>query len=277
MATSHPLEEPPYRSYEELRRDRVPVFLSTAAKRLFWPLDGVFPAAISVMKTPRSADDIEPFFRPDTGSGGTWHEISQLSLTEPKVSSVEASVRELDEWEGEWLRWHENHACKPDSDPKYVTYGDLSDEDRPFADEPDEDGNWEADSDTEFLVKCCGEDRPLRKRGIKLVVTSSAGNGGFVTIRDYVGAVHPWLMSMHADIVSADSLAQMRPMPPAAPPTELMVGEGPKHRMVEKISWLRKHGGGPPLPPAAQASRDRFLARIRAEREERGRRNQAKE
>jgi hypothetical protein len=48
-----------------------------------------------------------------------------------------------------------------------------------------EDGGWESDSDTEFLVRCCGEDRPLRKAA-KLVVTPSAGNH-FVTVQDYVG------------------------------------------------------------------------------------------
>lgn len=83
-------------------------------------------------------------------------------------------------------------------------------------------------------------------------------------------------MSMREDIVSADALANLRPGPPA-PPTELMVGSGPSHRMAEKIGWLRNHGGGPPLPPAAQATRDKFLAMIRAEREERERKNQVKE
>lgn len=82
------------------------------------------------------------------------------------------------------MAWHRDHAGG-EFDPEYVTYRDLSDEDRPFANDPKEDGSWEEDSDTEFLVKCCGEDRPLRKRGIKLVVTHSAGNR-FVTVHDYV-------------------------------------------------------------------------------------------
>lgn len=188
MATSHSgqAEEPPYRSYKELRSDHVHVLFSPATKRLFWPLDGVFPTAISVMKTPRSPDDLEPYFQPDTGGSGsgTWHEISQLPLTEPKVSSVEASVYDLDQWEFDWMAWHRDHAGG-EFDPEYVTYGDLSDEDRPYANDPKEDGSWEEEEDTEFLVKCCGEDRPLRKRGVKLVVTPSAGNH-FVTVHDYV-------------------------------------------------------------------------------------------
>jgi hypothetical protein len=192
MATSQSAQsdEPPYRSYKELGRDDIRVRFSPATKRLFWPLDGVFPATISVMKTPRSPNDLEPFFRPDTegsgSGGGTWHEISQLPLTEPKVSSVEASVADLDQWEADWIEWHGHHTAE-EFNQEYVTYGDLSDEDRPWAEEPKEDGSWEEDSDTEFLIRCCGEDRPLRKRGLKLVVTPPVGGDHhFVTIHDYV-------------------------------------------------------------------------------------------
>lgn len=177
-------ERPTYRSFKDLRGDpTVAVFFSPAAKRLFWPLDGVFPTALSVMKTPRSADDLEPYFQ-HTPGGGTWHEIAQMPLTEPKVSSVEASACDLEQWEPDWAAWHGHHEGEM-ADPEYVTYGDLSDEDRPYAKEPREDGSWEEDSDTEFLVRCCGQDRPLRKRGRKLVVTPAAG-GDFVTVHDYV-------------------------------------------------------------------------------------------
>lgn len=176
----------PHRSFKELRSDpAVAVVFSPAAKRLVWPLDGVFPTALSVMQTPRSADDLEPYFQQTLGGGGTWHEIAQLPLTEPEVSSVEASVYDLERWESDWVAWHGYHEGEPGAGPEYVTYGDLSDEDRPYATEPKEDGSWEEDSDTEFLVRCCGQDRPLRKRGRTLVVTPAAG-GHFVTVHDYV-------------------------------------------------------------------------------------------
>jgi hypothetical protein len=185
MATSQSSQpdEPHNPSYRELRSDLFPVSFSEAALRLFWPLDGVFPTAISVMKTLRSPDSLEPYFQPDAGGSGsgsgTWHEISQLPLTEPKVSSVEASVSDLDHWEQMWLEQHREH-----SDAEYVTYGDLSDDDRPYPSEMKEEGGWESDSDTEFLVRCCGEDRPLRKAA-KLVITPAAGNH-FVTVQNYV-------------------------------------------------------------------------------------------
>lgn len=176
-------EGPPYRSFKELRNDpTTAVVFSPAAKRLFWPLDGVFPTALSVMKTPRSADDLEPYFQQTTG-GGIWHEVAQQPLTEPKVSSVEVSVYDLEQWEFHWAEWHGYHEGEP-ANPEHVTYGDLSDADRPYAAEAREDGSWEGDSDTEFLVRCCGQDRPLRKRGRKLVVAPAAG-GHFVTVHDY--------------------------------------------------------------------------------------------
>lgn len=185
-AAPNQLDEAPHPSFEELRSNEERVLFSPAAKRLYWPLEGVFPSAISVMRTSRSVGELDPLFRPDiSGSGsGTWHEIYSLPLTEPKVSSVEASLRDLDQWESDWLEWHRDHNA-PEFDAEYITYGDLSDEDRPYASEPNEDGSWEEDSDTEFLIRCCKNDRPLRKRGLKIKVTPSAGNN-FVTVRDYV-------------------------------------------------------------------------------------------
>lgn len=133
-------EGPPYRSFKELRGDpTVAVVFSPAAQRLFWPLDGVFPTALSVMKTSCSANDLEPYFQQTLG-GGIWHEIVQPPLTEPKVSSVEASVYDLEQWEFNWMAWHGHHEG---ADPVYVTYGDLGDEDRPYAAEPKKDGGWE--------------------------------------------------------------------------------------------------------------------------------------
>ena len=45
------------------------------------------------MKNKKSAhDDLEPFFNPDIG---TWHEVAQQPLTEPKTSSLEVSVFDL--------------------------------------------------------------------------------------------------------------------------------------------------------------------------------------
>ena len=186
-ATSSQAEgAPPYPSFNQLRADRARALFSPAARRLYWPLADDYPSVISVMRTSRYDGQLDPFYQHGQGdsSSGTWHEIASLPLTEPKVSSIEATLRDLDQWESDWVAWHGEHSA-PEFNPEYVMYGDLSDEDRPYGNEPNEDGSWEVDSDTEFLVRCCGQDRPLRKRGLKIEVTSSTGNS-FVTVRDYV-------------------------------------------------------------------------------------------
>lgn len=188
MATSQSiqLDEPSYPSYRELQSDSVHVIVSPeVTQRLFWPFESVFPTCTSIMKTPHSLDSLEPYFQPDTSgsSTGTWHEISQLPLTEPRISSIKVSVDDLDLWEEMWLEQHRGHTGPS---AKYVTYGDLSDNERAYPTEMKEDGSWESDSDTEYLVRCCDEDRPPNsENAVTLVVKPSADNG-FVIVHDYI-------------------------------------------------------------------------------------------
>lgn len=114
------------------------------------------------------------------------------------------------------MTWHEDHTGD-EFEQEYLTYGDLDDKDRPYADDAKEDDSWEEDSDTEFLSRCCGEARPLHKRGMVLIVTPTAGKD-FVTVHDYVSgessfcefvvfclmmgiAVHLWLMDLRKFIL----------------------------------------------------------------------------
>ncbi|EGX93125.1 hypothetical protein CCM_04497 [Cordyceps militaris CM01] len=178
-----------YPSFEELRSERQRIVFSNHFKRLCWPLRGTFPTALSVMATARGAlDEMEPLQRQD----GSWHEIATLSLTEPKVSSVNASVFILNQYEADWVVMHEYHETA-----EYVTYGDLDDETRPFG-EQQEDGTWEADADTEYLARCCGQDRPVRKKDLKVQVKATSNK--FLTIQDYVsGVLRPILNCVKAN------------------------------------------------------------------------------
>ncbi|KAH7348969.1 hypothetical protein BKA65DRAFT_455485 [Rhexocercosporidium sp. MPI-PUGE-AT-0058] len=253
-------DEPPYPSFGDLSGNRLPVRFSDATKRLFWPLDGDFPAAISVMKTAKDPDSLEPFFQPDpVGGSGMWHEISDLPLTEPKVSSVEASVEDLERWSSNWMEHHRGHVAQ-----EIITYGEMSNDDRPYASEMNEDGSWDADSDTEYVLGCCGEDRP-EDVDAKLVVHPSAGCD-FVTIGDYVSAVHPWLMSLREDILFAKIPMASRP-PPL--PTELMVARGPHHDIKDREGWIQRTEGARMHGPIT-ASTARLLDRIRQHRASEG-------
>jgi hypothetical protein len=181
MATSQSsqTDEPPHQAYKDLRGNHMPVHLSPNTQRIFWPFDGVFPTSISIMNTPNSTDSLEPYFQQDAGgsSSGTWHVVSQSPLTEPKVSSITVSVYDLDHWEQDWLERHREHV---EPSRQYETLDDGDARMRMT-----EDG-WEMDSDQEYLLICCNQERPTGK-AVKLVVKPSAGNE-FVTIHDYLSS-----------------------------------------------------------------------------------------
>lgn len=76
-----------------------------------------------------------------------------------------------------------------------------------------------------------------------------------------ISAVHPWLMSLREDILKAKTVARPQPYSALAL-NEWMVKGGPEHKMEEKDSWIREHGGGPPrtMPSSTAAIIDRIRA-----------------
>jgi hypothetical protein len=179
---------PPYPKFDECRYEngKAPIFLG-AYERLIWPIRGEFPSAISVMTKPhRNTGTPEPLFNPDTGE---WHEIASQSITNTKVSYLEASLVNLESWDRNWEQKHMEHADPAYEECEFVTYADLNNDVRRFAEDlmrQDWTWSWDEPSDTEILVHCCSEDRPLGKRGLTLEVRPSPGND-FVTVKDYVG------------------------------------------------------------------------------------------
>ncbi|KAK3192811.1 hypothetical protein K4F52_001168 [Lecanicillium sp. MT-2017a] len=147
---------------------------------------------------------MEPLLLPD----GSLHEVLSQSLTEPEISSIDISIRLLDQYESDWVAWHEE-----DEAAEFVTYGDIDDETRPLG-----------HSDTKYLASCCGQDRPIGRRGLKLHVTPSPGNE-FVTIYDYMSTAHPWLVSLREDIIQAMIVVNPGPVVTHASvhATELMI------------------------------------------------------
>ncbi|KAK3947062.1 hypothetical protein QBC32DRAFT_103023 [Pseudoneurospora amorphoporcata] len=298
MDPSRSSDERPFPSLKELQDAGVSrVIYTPASQRLYWRFDGIFPTAISVMKNAKGAqDDLEPFFNPDTG---TWHEISQLPLTEPKISSLEVSVFDLEgeRWERDWAEWHEYHhgatwesvASAEDHTTHHgqggdgpapirgqqerVKYGDLNDDVRRKWDlQKKEDGTWTEDSGEEILIRCCGEDRPLQyKQDPKLVVTAGSSEEDFVTVRDFVSAIHPWLMGLRDDIFKARIVSRERPYY-GGPPEEAawMVGlHVSLHcsrplEIEEKREWVRDHTRFTP-DPSSHPSHSKMIEKIRAD------------
>ncbi|TQS32143.1 hypothetical protein Golomagni_07550 [Golovinomyces magnicellulatus] len=253
-----------YPSFEEIRSERQPIGMCEDFKRLYWPLSGTFPSAQAVMKTTRGAKEAMESLQ---DKNGNWHEIAFLPVTEPKVSSIKVILRMLNEYEPDWVSWHENHQAA-----EYVEYGDLDDDTRPFG-EQREDLTWEADSDTPYLARCCGEDRPIKKNGLSVRVTPTSGD--FVTIRDYVAAVHPWMMSLREDIIGANIVAadgcNMSPEEARTMDWKVSVRHTPSHYILTHKQWLGDHTPKVmvSLDDPSMASLRRAIARDRAERQQR--------
>ncbi|KEQ62596.1 uncharacterized protein M437DRAFT_49717 [Aureobasidium melanogenum CBS 110374] len=236
-------DKPPYPTFMErwIENSRAPRF-AAAFGRLIWPIQGEFPSTISVMAEPhQDTGTLQPLFDSETGE---WHKIASQSITDSKVSYIEASVVNLDNWDRRWERLHMEHADPAYDECKFVTYGDLDNGIRPFAEDPErEDGTWSWDerSDTEILVHCCDEDRPLDKQYLTLKVRPSLGND-FVTVKDYVGAVHSWLMSMQDDILAAMQIVEVLLEEPEYSPTaKWMLSnseyDAPRHRIIHPKEW----------------------------------------
>ena len=113
MATSQePTEtQAPYPSYNTLLAEQQWVRPApNSGQLLFWALEGPLTKAVFVMHSPSSPDGpLESYYNQDNDS---WHPISRLPITQPKVSSITVRVYELDEWDVACREEHED----PDAD-----------------------------------------------------------------------------------------------------------------------------------------------------------------
>lgn len=191
-----------YPSFREIRDNGDDVCFCDATERLYWTLQDAFPNAVSVMKSRTGGlDEREPFVKPD----GTLHEIASLPLTTRKVSSVDATIPLLDQWESDWAAYHKYH-----TEGKWVSYRDLDDNIRPYPTEMNEDGSWDDNLDTQFLIRCCGQDRPSNKHGQRLRIIPLEGNN-FITIYDFISSTYNiflwiYLRSILTNLISYTSM-----------------------------------------------------------------------
>lgn len=221
---------------EALRAAHQPVKLTVEARRLHWTLTGGLETAIQVMPN----TDLEPRvpLQPYLASDGTLAPISQAPLTEPKISSVNVHVQQLEDWEDAWLDYHRDHG-EPgphnEGNEENILFGKMDDYD------PDSDEEADPEYGT-HLLRCCGADRPRRKNA-SLTVSGTGGEAGFVTVHDYVGPVHPWLMALRGDIsVAGGNLLDNVPLDEAT--TLQVVWLGPETLdVVPKEEWMRREHG----------------------------------
>lgn len=204
----------PLPSFEELSRAKQTALLTKDAQRLRWALDGPLTTALSVMQEPYhdpEAGSPEPYFNSQNGS---WHAVSQTPYTDPKISSVTVTVWQLDDWEYQWVELHRGHSTPPDH---------SGDDDDDYDDYDD------------FPLECCGMQRP-RPQNLSLVVRAT---GDFLTVHDYVSAVHPWLLQKRDNILGALGVFDDQPLS-LLPGKKLIVFFGPETVWVDKEEeWFK--------------------------------------
>ncbi|GKT59086.1 hypothetical protein ColTof4_12622 [Colletotrichum tofieldiae] len=227
---------------------------SPGALTLLWRLQGPLAESIFIVWSWDTQDPPrEPFVTWDLTGNIAWHAISQESLAEPKIKSISVHVDVLERWQREWTEWHKRHAS-PDDDN--CIFGELPDNDLYKSEGSSSEGEEEEydgdDSDEGELLRCCNTDRP--KRALPLVMEAS--NTEYITIHDYVSALHPWLMGLRQDITRADNLLGDRK------PKEyehLVVDITSPHylRIMDEKRFLGLRYTGPPVPmPMSQEHTD---------------------
>ncbi|KAF6791670.1 hypothetical protein CSOJ01_14310 [Colletotrichum sojae] len=176
-----PIQLPSYESVVESGRS---IWPSADFFRLRWYLRGPVEDSIRVIANPfDSTSPQEPYQTTVPDGGVRVHPVSQACLTNIPVSSITVTVRALDTWEESWQDAHRE------------------------IDEGDKEYEQLADG-TRRLARAYGEDRP----GPPPTCVVRASAQPFVTVGDYVGAVHPWLRALEDDIRRAKGVWRFAPL-----------------------------------------------------------------
>ena len=163
-------------SYEELRRNHVFPFNKRATGRLLWYVEG--PLQENVFVLGEDSDPTgprEPYAQQLISNDIQWHAISKEPLPEPNISSITVRIYALDLYPDDWEDSHHRHM---DCDSAMSVY--------------------EERGGKKTLIDCCGEHRPADH--IPLLVKASSQP--FITVHDYVTAVHPWILSLRHEILA---------------------------------------------------------------------------
>ena len=116
-----------------------------------------------------------------------YHTISTSPIIDPPFFSISVAVDEVDLWEEDWLEGHESHAFEGEE-------WEPGDEEHGYPGK---------------LRAFCGEHRP--KGPPPLLVAASTRP--YVTVHDFVTAVHPWISDLEYDVRRALGFNAREPVP----------------------------------------------------------------
>ncbi|KAL1904356.1 hypothetical protein Sste5344_009916 [Sporothrix stenoceras] len=222
--------EPPYQTYEEITAAQYIQWVRPAPdgiERLFWTLNNPLETSVGVFETTKNKAGNEtrvcvPYY---DKSNATWHPVSIMPVSEPRVSSMTVRVHEFEDWEALWECIHELDYEYMDPSEEEIerirTTGislipsgvcQLAEWGLVKTPSKSENGRILNQDDADDsaghiqVIACCGVPRPIDKENVTIEVRPSnpdGPNGGYVTVHDYVSTVHPWLMGMKSDLFNA--------------------------------------------------------------------------
>ncbi|KJZ68711.1 hypothetical protein HIM_11902 [Hirsutella minnesotensis 3608] len=179
--------------YESVGTPRV----STEFLRLRWEISSDISRAVRVLDKATDGGSVQrPYVTYSADGIANIHPVSSAPITQPPVSLIRVSIDEPNYWGREWARAQEHNT---DSNK------DKSSE-QAFADDADENAVARRPNFP------CGDPRS----GSPLVLELKASAQDFVTIHEYISAIHPWLLLLAKDRIKAkdDSGAGTTPIDP---------------------------------------------------------------
>lgn len=201
MATSQAIP-----SFEDRASARQPVRPSQDMQRVRWRPFGGLGNCVYVAENP--SDPSSPQ-RPYQTGPASFHPISASALTEPPISSITVTLSDFEHWEETWVEEHVPHA-----DDDQAVWVDVQQ-----GTEGDEDDDGGDDGDGRRLMRCCDTSRPV----VPAPVTVRSTSQPFVTIHDYVTAVHHWLQRVKGSVLEAKGVHESQPLPANTPFQDLFM------------------------------------------------------
>ncbi|KAF6800973.1 hypothetical protein CSOJ01_12107 [Colletotrichum sojae] len=161
--------------------------MSSQARRIFWRFQEPLETSVFVLPADLDPDGPREAYFQKTDDGHELHAVSQEPLTDKSLTSIAVKSSELDDWPNSFYELHYEH-------------DDLGSEDDDDDDEQDEDAQWKCSG--------CGEMSP--KKHEPLIVKAS--EKPYVTVHDYIIAVHPWLIGLRGEMEQAREELERPPL-----------------------------------------------------------------
>ncbi|KAF9775714.1 hypothetical protein IL306_006174 [Fusarium sp. DS 682] len=160
-------------SFEERRSNEEFPRMTDATQRLLWYIEGLLETNLVVTDQAVVRGGPREPYAQKVPEDVRRHPISEEPLMTPKISSITVHISELRDLPGDWEEYH-RHA-HPDYD--FCVF--------------------EGNIDDSILIRCCGEDHPKEHEPLLVKASSKP----YVTVHDYVAAVHPWVLSHRDEIL----------------------------------------------------------------------------